>query len=172
MNFFNRLITWASSRNQPLLYWPRVHFDAVVSELDRRGGRRHEAGVFLLGRQLGNGRLVTDAVYYDELDSNAYDSGICVLRAASFSKLWALCRDRGLMVVADAHTHGGGAGQSGSDKANPMVAQAGHIAVIVPNFAVTPIRPKSLGLYEYRGNHSWTDYSGRGWKRCLAFKGV
>jgi hypothetical protein len=172
MNFFIRLITSAFSRNTSLLLWPRDHFDIVISELERRGGRRHESGVFLLGLQLKVGRLVTEAVYYDELDPAAYDSGICILRAATFSKLWAICRERGLMVVADAHTHGGGAGQSDSDKANPMVAQPGHIAVIVPNFAVAPIKPKSLGLYEYQGNHSWTDHSGRGWKRCVAFKGA
>lgn len=172
MNFFTRLITWALRRNKSLLLWPRAHFDAVMSELDHRGGRCREAGVFLLGRQLERGRLITDAVYYDELDPTAYDTGICILRASSFSKLWALCRERGLMVVADAHTHGGGAGQSGSDKANPMVAQPGHIAVIIPNFAAAPINPKALGLYEYRGNHSWTEHSGRRWKRCLSFKGA
>jgi hypothetical protein len=171
MTFFIRLITWAFSGNAPLLVWPRAHFDTVISELDQRGARYHEAGVFLLGKQTGNSRLVTDAVYYDDLDTTAYDSGICILRAASFSKLWAVCRERGVMVVADAHTHGGAARQSGSDKANPMVAQAGHIAVILPNFALAPINPKELGLYEYLGSHSWKDHSGRKWKRCLAFKG-
>ena len=171
MTFFNRLITWAFSGRRPLLFWPRAHFDEVISELDRRGTRKHEAGAFLLGEQRGISRVVTDVVYYDDLDPHAYDTGICILRSASFSKLWGICRERGLIVVADAHTHGGNAWQSGSDKANPMVAQKGHIAVIVPHFAVAPISPNALGLYEYQGNHMWTDYSGRKWKQCLSFKG-
>ncbi len=173
MNFFTRLITWASNlRRRPPVTWPQEHFDSVIAELDRRGGRRHEAGVFLLGQQRGSTRLVTDAVYYDDLDGHAYDTGICVLRAASFSKLWEMCRERGLIVVADAHTHGGDAGQSGSDRTNPMVAQAGHLAIIVPNFAMSPIKPKTLGLYEYLGSHSWANHSGRTWKKCISFKGA
>jgi len=143
-----------------------------MSELDRRGGRRHEAGVFLLGEQHGKSRVVYDTIYYDELDPHTYDTGICILRAASFARLWAICRERRLMVVADAHTHGGAAGQSSSDKINPMVAQLGHIAVIVPNFAVAPINPKSLGLFEYQGSHCWKDLSGRRWKRCLKLRGI
>ena len=41
--------------------------------------------------------------------------------------------------------------QSEADRTNPMVARAGHIAIIVPDFARWPIRRHRLGIYEYRG---------------------
>jgi proteasome lid subunit RPN8/RPN11 len=129
----------------------------IVSELERRGGRQHEAGVFLLGFEHGKRREVTEAVFYDDLDPDAYASGVCVLQGDAFAKLWAMCRKKQLTVVADVHTHPGAAFQSMSDKTNPMVARAGHVAIIVPNFAAGPLRAHQLGIYEYRGNHEWID---------------
>jgi proteasome lid subunit RPN8/RPN11 len=134
---------------------------AVTRELDRRGERVHEAGVFLLGRTRGERREVTDVVFYDDLDPNAYSTGVCVLHAPAFAKLWSLCRERELTVVADVHTHGGRAIQSEADRTNPMVARAGHVGVILPDFAVAPIRWDQVGIYEYRGSHHWNDQSPR-----------
>jgi hypothetical protein len=129
----------------------------LISELERRGGRRHESGVFLLGVERGERREVRDVVFYDDLDPHAYDTGVCILHGGSFAKLWEICRNRGLTVVADAHTHPGAAIQSGSDKANPMVARTGHIAIIIPDFARWPIRHGEIGIYEYCGEHNWID---------------
>ena len=131
----------------------------ILAELERRGEHSHESGVFLLGVERDGRREVLDAIYYDELDPNAYSSGVCILHSGAFAKLWALCRQRNLTVVADAHTHPVEAFQSSSDKANPMVAQAGHIAIIVPNFARQPVLPRHLRIYEYCGQHEWTDRS-------------
>jgi hypothetical protein len=132
--------------------WPQI-----IHELERRGRRRHEAGAFLLGSETDGRREVTDVIYYDELDADAYSTGVCVLDGDAFARLWAECRKRKLTVIADIHTHGGAAFQSTSDKANPMVARAGHIAIIVPDFAAWPIAPDRLGIYEYCGQHEWTD---------------
>jgi hypothetical protein len=104
---------------------------------------------------------VQTAVFYDELDPEAYVTGVCVLNGDAFAKLWALCRARKLTVVGDAHTHGGAGIQSDPDRTNPMVARTGHIAIIVPDFARWPIRRHRLGVYEYRGQHEWTDRSTR-----------
>jgi site-specific DNA recombinase len=72
----------------------------------------------------------------------------------------------GCTVVADAHTHPGKAFQSSSDKANPMVARQGHIAIIIPDYARHPIQPRLLGIYEYCGQHEWID---RGHLRAPGF---
>ena len=96
-----------------------------------------------------------DAVFYDELSPRAYASGVCILEADAFSKLWTLCRARKLMVVADLPTHPGSASQRESDRTNPMIARTGHIAVIVPEYASTPVRYNRLGIYEYQGGHRW-----------------
>jgi len=137
----------------------------ILGELEERGQRRHEAGAFLLGFESGRRLHVTEAVYYDELDASAYASGVCILHGDAFAKLWALCRQKQLTVVGDVHTHPDGAYQSMSDKTNPMVARAGHVAIIVPDYAVGPVAPERLGIYEYRGRHEWTDRSGRAAKR-------
>jgi hypothetical protein len=140
---------------------PSRYWREIIAELRRRGQNRHEAGVFLLGVEEHGRRRVQAAIYYDELDPQAYATGVCVLHGDAFAKLWALCRERKLTVVADAHTHGGAGIQSEADRTNPMVARTGHIAIIVPDFARWPIRRDRLGIYEYHGQHEWTDRSAR-----------
>jgi hypothetical protein len=97
--------------------------------------------------------------FFDDLDPHAYATGVCVLRGDAFAKLWALCREKKLTVVADVHTHPGAATQSPTDKANPMVARAGHVAIIVPKYASWPVPADGLGVYEYSGQHEWIDRS-------------
>ncbi|MGE3637364.1 MAG: hypothetical protein AB7G28_02315 [Pirellulales bacterium] len=127
----------------------------IVAELRKRGHGQHESGAFLLGTEAGKRMNITDVVFYDDLDPDAYASGICVLHGDAFAKLWQLCRERRKTIVADIHTHPGTAFQSPSDIANPMVAQPGHIAIIVPYFAASPVHAEHLGIYEYRGRHQW-----------------
>lgn len=133
----------------------------VTLELDRRGERSHEAGVFLLGVIQQGRREVIEAIFYDDLDPTAYSTGVCVLTAPAFARLWSYCRERKLTVVADIHTHGAVAIQSDSDRTNPMVARVGHIAIIIPNFAAAPVPYRQLGIYEYQGSHRWIDLSPR-----------
>jgi hypothetical protein len=139
---------------------PRRLWRRTLAELDRRGRRQHEAGAFLLGRDIDGRAEISQVIFYDDLDSQAYRTGVCILYGDSFAKLWARCRESGLKVVADVHTHGGAARQSESDRTNPMIARAGHVAIIVPDFAVAPIAHRRLGIYEYRGDHAWDDHSG------------
>src|SRR5262249_3075710 len=127
----------------------------------RRTRGRHESGAFLLGHDRNGSRQVENIVYYDELDPRAYSSGIVILHAPSFGKLWDKCGSLGLSVVADVHVHELDAGQSTADRRNPMIAQSGHIALILPNYAKPPIVPKTIGFYEYAGNHQWRNFSGQ-----------
>lgn len=131
----------------------------LTEQLWRRGEGRHEAGAFLYGTTLGNTRTVTGAIYYDELDPEAYRTGVCVLLAGSFAMLWRRCREQRLTIVADIHTHPLGARQSLIDQRNPMIARSGHVAIIVPSFAAAPVQPSRLGVYIYQGNHRWSNQS-------------
>lgn len=160
MSFSIRTTIRALAARNHRISCPRAKWQAVLCELDRRGEGIHEAGAFLLGEER-RGRLeVRSAIFYDELDPRAYATGVCVLHADAFAKLWAVCRDRRLTVVADVHTHPGRAWQSITDRANPMVARSGHLAIIVPNFARQPVSHTELGIYEYCGAHRWTDHGG------------
>jgi hypothetical protein len=40
-----------------------------------------------------------------------------------------------------------------------MIARRGHIAIIVPRYAVPPVDTGALGIYEYRGDHEWIDHN-------------
>jgi len=42
-----------------------------------------------------------------------------------------------------------------------MIALPGHIALIVPDFAERLVVADELGIYEYKGEHQWTDHSGK-----------
>lgn len=131
-----------------------------LTELRRRTEGRHESGAFLLGKCDGDRRTVRRFVYYDDLDPHSLDTGIVVFDGAGYGPLWQLCRESGLTVVADAHTHPGREGQSCSDRDNPMIARPGHIALIVPQFAERVFGAGELGIYEYEGQHRWRNHSG------------
>lgn len=129
----------------------------LCRKLRERGqNRSRESGAFLLGRRRGKRARIVDFVLYDDLDAHCLDTGIVRFDGRYFSDLWALCKARGLTVVADIHVHPGGAGQSASDRAHPMIARAGHIAVILPRFAVPPQPRRDIGIYRYRGGKQWT----------------
>jgi proteasome lid subunit RPN8/RPN11 len=130
--------------------WLRLMFG-----LRTRGRFVRESGAFLLGIEEDGRRRITDFALYDDIDPHALDTGIVHLDGRHFGKLWDHCRARDLTVVADVHTHPGGSGQSNSDQAHPIIARAGHIALIVPHFAAFPIMRSQLGVYRYLGARQW-----------------
>jgi hypothetical protein len=151
---------------EPVLTVSGQQWHSLCQELARRTEGYHESGAFLLGAIDSDGRrTLRQVVYYDDLDPAAYDSGVCVLHADSFGPLWEICRKAGLQIVADIHVHPFGAGQSYADKTNPMVAQRGHLALILPNFARPPINLAAVGFYEYHGAHQWRELGGRSMSR-------
>lgn len=128
----------------------------LLDDLRERGGGFRESGAFLLGRvDSGGRRRIVDYVLYDDLDPHALDSGIVRLDGRHFGKLWNLCEELRMTVVADVHTHPGGSGQSASDQAHPIIARSGHLALIVPGFAREPVRHETLGIYRYQGHGQW-----------------
>lgn len=133
---------------------------ALLAELGRRGNGERETGAFLLGRRIEQRRYVHRVAYYDDLDPTSLDTGIVVFDGRGYGPLWALCRETGLTVVADIHTHAGIARQSSLDRDNPMIATRGHVAVIVPGFAQSKVRVEDLGVYEYEGAHRWRHVAG------------
>lgn len=136
----------------PLLRWA-----GLVRTLRARGAGKRESGAFLLGRRKPHHGRVLDYRMYDDLDPHALDSGAIDFHAAGFSTLWAYCRVNDLEVLADVHTHPGGAArQSGIDRRNPMMPIRGHVAIILPHFAnISSWSLSRAGIYEYQGNYEW-----------------
>lgn len=148
---------------------PEPIWKALLHELRQRGFGIRESGAFLLAK-IGANRAIR-FVCYDDLDPTALDSGIIVFQGRGFVPLWKLCTNDQLHVVADIHTHPGAwTGQSLSDSTHPMISHAGHIALIVPSFALNKRqRLRGVGIHEYLGNHQWRTWNVRS-KRVVLTK--
>jgi hypothetical protein len=142
----------------PELLCDRLTWANGVAELNRRTFGQRESGAFLLGSK-GNQRRIEEFVFYDDIDSHALDSGIVNIDGRRLGDLWTHCRITGREVVADVHVHPGGFGQSASDRSNPVIAEIGHIAVILPYFAARSNMPGEIGVFEYLGGRKWRDRS-------------
>ena len=162
-SFLSRLLGWLS-RQPPRLRCESCLWRAGVTELARRtlGGRR-ESGAYLLGVELPDGgKRILEFVYYDDIDPRALETGEVTIRQTALPRLWAHCRARGYGVVADIHVHPGICRQSPSDQANPVMPRAGHLAMILPDFAQGQTEPGGIGLYEFLGGGRWADHSASG----------
>jgi proteasome lid subunit RPN8/RPN11 len=136
---------------------PRHRWRRLVRDLAARGQGRRESGAFLLARQ-PDARRVSDWIPFDELDPDALNGAISI-RGEAFTRLWKLCAQREMRVIADVHTHpGSGVAQSPVDSANPMVARQGHVAIILPRFAAGRPRPGETGVHVYRGDRTWESH--------------
>ncbi|MEL7496554.1 MAG: Mov34/MPN/PAD-1 family protein [Planctomycetota bacterium] len=156
--------------NNTKLSFTKSLWFGCLNELRARGKLQHESGGFVLGRIKGNRKFATLCVYYDELDPYAYSTGVCILESDAFARLWQICREHKMTVLADIHTHPQGAYQSESDRTNPMIAKTGHLAIIVPRFAEGSIWRHELGLFRYKGGHEWTNLSGWQARKTLKVK--
>lgn len=135
---------------------PWVLWRRLLKRLRERGHHyRRESGAFLLGQDSERGKRISEFILYDDLDPHCLDTGIIRFDGRHFGKLWDICRKRGLRVVSDVHTHPGAPDQSDSDRAHPMITEAGHIALIVPEFAKPPVGRSDVGMYVYQGSKRW-----------------
>jgi hypothetical protein len=136
----------------------RQLWQKLIKALRQEGKGRRETGAFLLGTH-GSGQ-VTHYILYNELDPHAFDSGIIIFEGDGYIPLWQHCYEHNQKVLADVHTHPGEwTGQSVSDQANPMVAQQGHIALIIPVYAKKRNQLlKGVGIHEFLGNREWKSW--------------
>ncbi len=146
--------------SERLLSIPRLIWLRLVLDLRRRGHGRRESGAFLLGRAKGTVDDVNAYVCYDDVDPIALDTGIVIVRAVGFAALWERCRQLGMDVLADVHTHGDARPrQSPTDRANPMISRRGHVAMVLPVFATTwSWRLQCVAVSEYLGGYQWRDW--------------
>jgi hypothetical protein len=118
-----------------------------------------ESGAFLLGPE-NHPQLASEFVLYDDLDPECLTGGI-TFHGVGYHRLSELCRQHGLRVRADVHTHPTKSVQQSSiDRRHPMIARDGHLAMIVPDYARTRGRPREIGLHRYRSDNGWDSWSG------------
>ncbi|CPH74439.1 hypothetical protein [Burkholderia pseudomallei] len=144
---------------KPLEFQPGVWTD-LLADLRARGKGRRESGAFLLGSETESVRSVARWVSYEDLDPKSKMHSIIKLDTTAFPKLWDLCAKLELQVMADVHTHPGRPIQSRSDQAFPMLAMAGHIALIVPQFAAANVTTSDVSLNVFLGRGAWRSFYG------------
>jgi len=128
----------------------------LIKELKHRGCGKSETGAFLLG----HANEIREFICYNDLDPHAFDSGIIIFNGDGYVPLWEYCSKWKLKVLADVHTHPGGwTGQSSSDMNHPMIAQKGHIALIIPWLATKRNQLlNGVGVHEFLGERQWKSY--------------
>ena len=143
---------------KPKIYIPYKKWVKLISELKKRGKNSSESGAFLLCPE--DELTVTNIIFYDDLDPDAFNTGIIVLKGSSFIQLWDYCKNNNLKVKVDVHTHPSEyTNQSITDKNNPMIAQKGHISLIIPCYASKKKQLlNGVGIFEYKGNHKWKQW--------------
>lgn len=155
------LLRAATGRPPRLICAPRVWHQGV-DELHRRTGGWRESGAFLLGTVYGKTRRIQQFLFYDDIDPTCFARGIVEFDGGKFGLVWQKCREMNMDVVADVHVHPHHFGQSGSDRHNPMMPEAGHLALILPDYAARARMPGKIGVYEYLGARKWRDHSPHG----------
>lgn len=135
---------------------PRVVWAKLIDQLVSRGGNVRESGAFLLGNIHEGRREAVSFALYDDLEPGCLDRGYVNFTAAGYRKLWPILKNTGLTVVADIHTHPRGATQSAIDRDNPMMPSAGHMALIVPNYARGRPTPINVSFNIYLGGGQWS----------------
>lgn len=168
MSFFNHLSIRAFVAPHSRVRVSPNAWSDLVAELGRRAGRVRESGAFLLAPSRGRSRtIVQRVVYFDDVDPDSLTGGI-TMHSSGFEALWAICSAHGMRVIADVHTHPSThVHQSDIDQRNPMIATAGHVAIIVPHFASEPIAASDCGVHTYQGAYQWSAAVGAGAARLL-----
>lgn len=114
-----------------------------------------ESGAFLLGTREDGRARIRSFLLYDDLDPTCLDTGIVRLAGHCYGALWEYIERTRLSVVADVHVHPGAPLQSEADRAHPMIAQSGHVALILPRYACAPLRISNIGVYRFEGRNRW-----------------
>jgi len=140
----------------PLLEIPGDLYEGLISDLAKSGRGVKESGAFLLGSIDADRRCVTSYLMYDKVaPQSSRQHAYVAFTAEEMARAWEHCYAVGLQVVADVHTHPFGPAQSASDRAHPIVSVAGHVALIVPNFAERSSEPWDLGVHVFGGCGKW-----------------
>jgi proteasome lid subunit RPN8/RPN11 len=145
--------------NKNSLAIPIGLWQALILDLRKRGNNVRESGAFLLGKPTEY--TLTKHICYDDLDPNSLETGMVIFDSRGFMPLFEYCSSNGLVVYADIHTHPRNrTDQSEYDRTNPTIAIAGHMCLIVPNYAQSNFADfNGVGIYEYESNYKWKKHS-------------
>lgn len=99
-------------------------------------------------------RTVQKVVYFDDVDPNAYHDRAITFDTTRLGVVYDICESEGLSIVGDIHVHPAEAFLSPIDAANPVVAVAGHVGIILPYSGRYQI-PEQIAVHTLDASGNW-----------------
>lgn len=123
------------------------------------GSEGNEGFVLWAGHQDGDVFGVVEAVI-PEQQGLVHEGGVCVIVGSDeLHRLNVTLHKRGLTLVAQIHSHPSDAYHSTTDDAFPIVARAGGLSIVVPDFAVRPFSLSDCAVYRLSREGIWEHLS-------------
>lgn len=130
--------------------------DTTLSQLREAGERNCECVTLWLGRRAGEFTRV-EAVYRPTQTAR---SDMFHIPPAGMTALYAVLRQRRLMVAAQVHSHPHEAFHSKADDEWAIVRHEGALSLVVPNFARETTVSRFLNVtkvFQFSANAQWTE---------------
>lgn len=127
--------------------------------LRERGQGQRETACVWLGKREGSVEHAHVAVFLDDLPGTVGRRLQHRTSRTAVDMLLSRSRELGMVIVADIHTHPADWVElSDVDRLHPIEYRIGLLALVLPDFAVSPPSLHSVGVHEYLGDGEWTTF--------------
>ncbi len=138
---------------------PRELADTAREHLRSAGAKGCEAFVLWAGRADGE-RFDVLATLVPRQTAHRAPSGLLVeVGEDELFRINVWLYENGMQLIAQLHAHPGEAYHSGTDDAYPIMAQAGGLSLVLPDFAVRPFDVRDLAAYRLLPGRGWVRLS-------------
>jgi hypothetical protein len=146
-----RIIT---TKDGKMVYVPRPVLKKTTKYLRCYGKQHCEGLLFWSGVQTDGGDIfITTCIYPSIANCSA---GHASVDAISGAEVVSETRSRGLIVLAQVHSHPGSAFHSSTDNCNPFVFSEGFFSIVVPCFGKGGMEPFwKCRVYRYGRDKKW-----------------
>jgi proteasome lid subunit RPN8/RPN11 len=155
MRFFWRAPTYQTAPQPPKLIITHECLDGLADGLRPSLERRHEGVAYLLGRTDGTVTLAT-TVFVPAARTTA---GSFFVEPRSMAACMQAAAAHELQVVAQVHTHPGGAYHSDGDVEGAKIRYAGYASVVLPNYGERLPRLDGAAAYLWTAAGRWQQLS-------------
>ncbi|MDH5691227.1 MAG: Mov34/MPN/PAD-1 family protein [Candidatus Bathyarchaeota archaeon] len=137
-----------------MVYVPRPIIKKTTKYLRRYGKQHYEGLLFWSGIQTASGDAFVTTCIYPRITSCS--AGHARMDAIPGAEVVSETRRRGLIVLAQIHSHPGSAFHSGTDNCYPFVFSEGFFSIVVPYFGKKGMEPLwKCRIYRYGRDEKW-----------------
>lgn len=144
------------TRGAKMVYVPRPVLKKTAKHLRRYGEQHCEGLLFWSGVQTAGGDIFVTTCIYPSITSCS--PGHASMDAIPGAEVVSETRSRGLIVLAQVHSHPGSAFHSSTDNCNPFVFSEGFFSIVVPHFGKWGMEPLwKCRVYRYGRDEKWNE---------------